>query len=167
MFHHVHLHLFQTHSKCLSLSSVVPIKFVVLTSVHQASHLQTFWTQRFFLNNTVKTTERSRFLDSVLFYSAAALTLANNSQSTVTNKPPTPKELQHHMFFLSLRASLIRPILTDNLNEKSKMINICNVCTSINRNRTWHHAFTCFFKLTLWSPARTFHDQLRRVQKNW
>jgi len=165
MFHHVHLHLFQTHSKCLS--SLAPMEFIVLTSVHHASHLQTFWTQRFFLNNTVKTTERSRFLDSVLFYSAAALTLANNSQSTVTNKPPTPKELQDHMFFLSLRASLIRPILIDNLNEKSKMINICNVCTPVNRHRTCHHAFTCFFKLTLWSPVRSFHDHLWRVQKNW
>jgi len=35
----------------------------------------------------VETTERSRSLDSVPFYSAAALTLANYSQKPVTNKP--------------------------------------------------------------------------------
>jgi len=52
-----------THSRLFSLSSLAPIKFIVLTSVQQASKLQTFCKQRFFRNNTVETTGRSRYLD--------------------------------------------------------------------------------------------------------
>jgi len=122
----------------------------------------------------VETTERSRFLDSVVFYYAAALTLANYSQSPVTNKGLTPKELQDHKFFLSLRASLIRSIPIDNLNKKRKMINILHICTPINRNRTCHHVFTSFFKLTLCislkvipRSAMAFAEKLMALRSCW
>ena len=82
-------------SKWLILISLARIKIIVLTSVHQASHLQTFYTQRFFINNNLETTERSRSLDSILFYSAAALNLANYTQS-LTN-PTVLAQVKPHL----------------------------------------------------------------------
>ena len=111
-------------------------------SIHQASHLQTFCTQRFFINSTVETTERSRCLDSVLFYSVAALTLANYSQSPVTKNPRILVHVKPHLrrrsantyrtsethVFLSLRAGLN---IIDNLNKKNKIISVTSALPSV------------------------------------
>ena len=46
------------------------IRFFWQMSIHQASHFQKLFTERFFINNTVETTERSR---SLYVYFAEAL----------------------------------------------------------------------------------------------
>ena len=80
------------HSRWLSISSIERIEFIVMTSVHcpfikPVTCKRFAYNSLFFINDILGTTKRSLLYNSVLLYSAAAVTLANNSQSPVTNKP--------------------------------------------------------------------------------
>ena len=86
-----------THSRWLSLSSLALIKLIVLISVHQASHLQIFRTQRFFINNTVETTERSLLYNSVFFILLQHLLWLITAKALSLTNPTVLAQVKPHL----------------------------------------------------------------------